>query len=188
MHLCCFEAKMAQLKVENSAQTTFWFSPVSFHAPLWHFTLYARSGSMITKGKEPRSCLGQVFIFRLDSFTDNTKIVQHANGHFYSWKLGPGFVHGTLHGWVVSVYICVCFFKLKRLKLYSKHFIFFVTYEWANMLERKNTLSLKGLQKTNTKAYRANLKVRKKTKCYECDSSWLTCWIDTCCWNWIKIF
>jgi hypothetical protein len=26
--------------------------------------------------------LGQVFNFKLGSFTDDTKIVQHANGHF----------------------------------------------------------------------------------------------------------
>ncbi len=38
--------------------------------------------SCITNGREPRSCLGRVFNFKLGSFTDNTKIVQHANGHF----------------------------------------------------------------------------------------------------------
>jgi hypothetical protein len=40
------------------------------------------SGSAITNGREPRSCLGQVFNFKLGSYTDNTKIAQHANGHF----------------------------------------------------------------------------------------------------------
>ncbi len=40
------------------------------------------TGNAITNGREPRSCLGQVFNFKLGSFTDNNKIVQHANGHF----------------------------------------------------------------------------------------------------------
>ncbi len=43
---------------------------------------YDESGSAITNGREPRSCLGWVFNFTLGCFTDNTKIVQHANGHF----------------------------------------------------------------------------------------------------------
>jgi hypothetical protein len=40
-----------------------------------------KTGSAITNGTEPRSCLGRVFNFKLGSFTDNTKIVQHANDH-----------------------------------------------------------------------------------------------------------
>jgi hypothetical protein len=39
-----------------------------------------RTGSAIIKGREPRICLGRVFNIKLGSFTDNTKIVQHANG------------------------------------------------------------------------------------------------------------
>jgi hypothetical protein len=42
----------------------------------------ASAGCAIPNGREPRSCLGRVFNFKLDSFTDNIKIVQHANGHF----------------------------------------------------------------------------------------------------------
>jgi hypothetical protein len=42
----------------------------------------ANAGSGITNGREPRSCLGRVFNFKLGSFADNTKIVLHANGHF----------------------------------------------------------------------------------------------------------
>ncbi len=38
--------------------------------------------SMITNGREPRSCLGRVFNCKLVSFTDNTKNGQHANGRF----------------------------------------------------------------------------------------------------------
>ncbi len=37
--------------------------------------------SMITNGREPRSCLGRVFNLKLGSFTYNTKIAEHANGH-----------------------------------------------------------------------------------------------------------
>ncbi len=40
------------------------------------------SGSAITNEREPRSCLGWVFNFKLGSFTDNTKIAEHANVHF----------------------------------------------------------------------------------------------------------
>jgi hypothetical protein len=36
----------------------------------------------IPNGRGPRSCLGRVFNFKLGSITDNTKIVQNANGHF----------------------------------------------------------------------------------------------------------
>jgi len=39
-------------------------------------------GSAITNGREPRSFLGQGFNFKLGSFTDNTKIADHANSHF----------------------------------------------------------------------------------------------------------
>jgi hypothetical protein len=39
-------------------------------------------GSTITNGREPKSCLGRVFNFKLGSFIDNTKIAQPANGHF----------------------------------------------------------------------------------------------------------
>ncbi len=39
-------------------------------------------GSAITNGREPKSCFVQVFNIKLGSFTYNTKIVQHANGHF----------------------------------------------------------------------------------------------------------
>ncbi len=41
-------------------------------------------GSTKAKGREPKSCLGRVFQFKLVSFTDNTRIVQHANGHIES--------------------------------------------------------------------------------------------------------
>ena len=40
---------------------------------------YNQAGSAITNGKEPKSCLGRVFNFKLGSFTDNAKIVEHAN-------------------------------------------------------------------------------------------------------------
>ncbi len=36
-------------------------------------------GRAITNGREPRSCLGQVFNFKSGSFTDNSKILQPAN-------------------------------------------------------------------------------------------------------------
>ncbi len=42
----------------------------------------ARPGSAITNGRESRSCLDRVLNFKLGSFIDNTKILQHANGHF----------------------------------------------------------------------------------------------------------
>jgi hypothetical protein len=45
-------------------------------------SLPANAGSAITNGREPRSCSGRVFNFKLGSFADNTKIVLHANGHF----------------------------------------------------------------------------------------------------------
>jgi hypothetical protein len=47
-----------------------------------HMFIVKATGSVITNGREPRSCLGRVFNFKLGSFTDNTKIAQHANGHF----------------------------------------------------------------------------------------------------------
>ncbi len=49
-------------------------------------------GSVITTGREPRSCLGLVFNFKLGSFTDNTKNVAACKWPLLKLKLGPGFV------------------------------------------------------------------------------------------------
>ncbi len=65
--------------------------------------------------RKPKNCLGQVFNFKLGSLTDNTINPLNANGRFYSWKLGPGFVLlaevclwlcliQTLQGWVCWTY------------------------------------------------------------------------------------
>jgi hypothetical protein len=43
--------------------------------------LCVESESMVNNGSAPRSCLGRVFNFKLGSFTDNTKIAEHENGH-----------------------------------------------------------------------------------------------------------
>ncbi len=46
------------------------------------FQICNKLGSAITNGREPGSCLSRVFNFKLGSLSDNTKIVQLANGHF----------------------------------------------------------------------------------------------------------
>jgi hypothetical protein len=42
--------------------------------------------------RKPSSYLARIFNFKLGSLTDNTINPLNANGHFYSWKLGPGFI------------------------------------------------------------------------------------------------
>ncbi len=48
-------------------------------------------GSVISNQGEPRSCLGRVFHFKLDSYVSNVT-AWHICSHFQIWKLGPGFV------------------------------------------------------------------------------------------------
>jgi hypothetical protein len=55
--------------------------PIGYSVYPWQ-AFPAYPGTAITNGKEPRSCLGQVFNFKSGSFTNNTKIEDQANGHF----------------------------------------------------------------------------------------------------------
>ncbi len=51
----------------------------------------AQSGSTITNGREPRSCVGRVFNRKLGSFTDNTKNVAACKRPFLKSKTRPRF-------------------------------------------------------------------------------------------------
>jgi hypothetical protein len=66
-------------KLEKSGSHIEWL-----HGIQYNDTQYSnlQLGSMITNGREPRSCFGGVFNFKSGSFTDSTKIVQPANSHF----------------------------------------------------------------------------------------------------------
>ncbi len=57
-----------------------------------------RAGSVITNGREPRSCLDRVFNYKFSSFTDNTKNVA-------SWKW-PLLKLKTLHRFVLLAEVC----------------------------------------------------------------------------------
>jgi thioredoxin reductase len=50
-----------------------------------------QSGSAITNGRDPRSCLGQVFNCKLGSFIDNTKNVATCNWPLLKLKTWPRF-------------------------------------------------------------------------------------------------
>ncbi len=51
------------------------------------------------------------------------------------------------------------------LGVYSQHFIFFVAYKWAKCFRMLHTLGCKGLTTTNTLAYLAIRKLRRKKVC-----------------------
>ncbi len=51
------------------------------------------AGSAISNGREPRSCLGWVFNIKLGSLVSKQlNCMAHTHSHFWSWKLGLGFV------------------------------------------------------------------------------------------------
>jgi hypothetical protein len=56
----CIHKKMARLKAENSAQTTFRFSPVSFRAPRFNRLLFFSDFTLAAReGERERERLGQ---------------------------------------------------------------------------------------------------------------------------------
>ncbi len=57
--------------------------------------------SMKANGREPKPCLGQVFNYRLDCFSDVHVFIYVGHTHIYSWKLGPGLV--------LLANVCPCF-------------------------------------------------------------------------------
>jgi hypothetical protein len=56
---------------------------------------------------------------------------------------------------------------VRLLGLYSQHFIFFITYEWAQYVRVSHYTRLEKLVRENTLAYFAQLSVMKKRKYYE---------------------
>ncbi len=96
MHLHCYEIKLHSLKWKTRPKqllgslplyiTLLNFKSIIYLPKVW----MGKMGSMGANGREPKSCLGQVFYFMSCSFSV-FKEVRSANTRL-CWKLSPGFV------------------------------------------------------------------------------------------------